>query len=162
MDENTPTTPISVVGGLCFNACFSQLEPKPPSGGADKNVQKGAPNYVFRIMRFFFWLCSFLGPIVPDARKFLKVLYKSSRERNWETGSGQPQIQSTWNTLFASTYWDMRLSMACTAMSAEVVGQIIARDFNSNLVTDGSRQPLSDPNSPACGNLRRGGNCGAF
>jgi hypothetical protein len=29
----TPTTPISVVGDLCFNACFSQLEPKPPSGG---------------------------------------------------------------------------------------------------------------------------------
>jgi hypothetical protein len=25
-----------VVGGLCFNACFSQLEPKPPSGGQTK------------------------------------------------------------------------------------------------------------------------------
>jgi hypothetical protein len=46
--------------------------------------------------------------------------------------------------------------MACTAMSAEVVGRIIARDFNLNLVIDGSRQPLSDPNSPAYGNLRRG------
>jgi hypothetical protein len=30
------TTPISVVGDLCFNACFSQLEPKPPSGGQTK------------------------------------------------------------------------------------------------------------------------------
>jgi hypothetical protein len=31
-----------------------------------------------------------------------------------------------------------------------------------DLVTDGSRQPLSDPNSPAHGNLRRGGDCGAL
>jgi hypothetical protein len=52
--------------------------------------------------------------------------------------------------------------MACTAMSAEVVGRIIVRDFNLNLVTDGSRQPPSDPNSPAYGNLRRGGDCGAL
>jgi hypothetical protein len=59
----------------------------------------------------------------PDARKFLKFLYKSSREQScWEIGSGQPQIQFTWSTLFASAYWDMRLSMAYTAMSAEVVG----------------------------------------
>jgi hypothetical protein len=29
-------TPISVVEDLCFNACFSQLEPKPPSGGQTK------------------------------------------------------------------------------------------------------------------------------
>jgi hypothetical protein len=42
----------------------------------------------------------------------------------------------------------MRLGMACTAMSAEVVGRIVVRDFYLNLVTDGSRQPLSDPNSP--------------
>jgi hypothetical protein len=34
-------------------------------------------------------------------------------------------------------------------LSAEVVGRIIARDFNLNLVTDGSRKPLSNPNSPA-------------
>jgi hypothetical protein len=25
-----------VVGNLCFDACFSQLEPKPPSGGQTK------------------------------------------------------------------------------------------------------------------------------
>jgi hypothetical protein len=109
------------------------------------------------------FVMSSAGGFGPDARKFLKFLYKSSREQNcWEIGSGQPQIQSTWNTLFASTYWDMRLSMACTAMSAEVVGRIIVRDFNLNLATDGSRQPLSDPNTPAYGNLGRGGGRGAF
>jgi hypothetical protein len=31
------TTPTSGVGDYFFDACFSQLEPKPPSGGADKN-----------------------------------------------------------------------------------------------------------------------------
>jgi hypothetical protein len=31
--------PISVVGDLCFDACFSQLEPKPPSGGQEKQKQ---------------------------------------------------------------------------------------------------------------------------
>jgi hypothetical protein len=25
-----------VIGDLCFDACFSQLEPKPPSGGQTK------------------------------------------------------------------------------------------------------------------------------
>ena len=81
-------------------------------------------------------------------------MYKSSRERNcWEIGSGQPQIQFTWNTLLASTYWDMRLSMACTAMSAEVVGRIIVRDFNLNLATDGSRQLSVIPMSPRMGSF---------
>jgi hypothetical protein len=29
-----------VVGDLCFDACFSQLEPKPPSGGQTKRKEK--------------------------------------------------------------------------------------------------------------------------
>jgi hypothetical protein len=67
------TTPISVVGGLCFNVCFSQLEPKPlfvlsarfmllgsfftwvyfllesffsPSGGGDKKLGRYTRNSV--------------------------------------------------------------------------------------------------------------------
>jgi hypothetical protein len=104
------------------------------------------------------FVMSSAGGFGPAARSFLKYLYKISRDRNrWEVGTGQPQIQSTWNTLFASTYWDMRLSMACTSMSAEVVGRIIVRDFNLNLASDGSRQPLVDPNIPAYGRLRLGG-----
>jgi hypothetical protein len=34
------TTPTSVVGDLCFDARFSQLEPKPPSGGRQKKKKK--------------------------------------------------------------------------------------------------------------------------
>jgi hypothetical protein len=123
-----------------------------------RQIQNDGSNKVFVP-----FVMSSAGGFGPDARKFLKFLYKSSRGRNcWEIGSGQPQIQSTWNTLFASTYWDMRLSMACTAMSAEVVGRIIVRDFNLNLATNGSRQPPSDPNTPAYGHLGRGGSRGAF
>ena len=118
-----------------------------------RQIQNDGSNKVFVP-----FVMSSAGGFGPDARKFLKFLYKSSRERNcWEIGSGQPQIQSTWNTLLASTYWDMRLSTACTASPAEVVGRIIVRDFNLNLATDGSRQPLSYPNAPAYGNVRRGG-----
>ena len=107
------------------------------------------------------FVMSSAGGFGPAARKFLKYLYKTSRDRNcWEVESGQPQIQATWSTLYASTYWDMRLSMACTSMSAEVVGRIIVRDFNLNLATDGSRQPFANPNTPAYGLSRQGGGRG--
>ena len=104
------------------------------------------------------FVMSSAGGFGPAARGFLKLLYKSARERNrWEMSSGQPQVESTWNTLFASTHWDMRLSMACTAMSAEVVGRVIVRDFNLNMSRDESRQPWSNPNTPAYGRRRRVG-----
>jgi hypothetical protein len=32
------TTPTRLVGDLCFDACFSQLEPKPPSGGEQTKI----------------------------------------------------------------------------------------------------------------------------
>ena len=37
----------------------------------------------------------------------------------------QHAIQSTWNTAVAATYWDMRLSMACTATDAHVQNRLI-------------------------------------
>jgi hypothetical protein len=45
------TTPISVVGGLSFNACFSELEPKPPSGGQTKNCAPRIRNRPARTAR---------------------------------------------------------------------------------------------------------------
>jgi hypothetical protein len=42
-EKATPTIPISVVGDLCFGACFSQLEPKPPSGGRQKKKSNTRP-----------------------------------------------------------------------------------------------------------------------
>ena len=39
-------------------------------------------------------------------------------------GVGQPAIQTTWNTLRASTYWNMRLSVAGAAKDAQVQNEI--------------------------------------
>ncbi len=40
--------------------------------------------------------------------------------------------------LFASNFWDMRLSAACTLWDAECVGRIITNDFNSALMSNAS------------------------
>ena len=62
--------------------------------------------------------------------------------------SGQPALELAWNTVFASTYWDMRLSVACTSASAEAVNRLVARDQNANMVTHPlRRQPWLDPNA---------------
>jgi hypothetical protein len=45
----------------------------------------------------------------------------------------QPHLHSTWATMYASSYWAMRLSMACLVTSAEVVGRPIVRDENLNM-----------------------------
>jgi len=54
-----------------------------------RQIQNDGSNKVFVP-----FVMSSAGVFGPGARKFLKFLYKSSRERNcWEVGSGQPQIQ---------------------------------------------------------------------
>ena len=94
------------------------------------------------------FIMSSSGGFGPAARSFLKHLYRTSRERGkWLMGQGQPEVHTTWNTLYASTYWDMRLSVACTSMSAEVVGRLLVRDTNLNMAVDPrERQPPRDPN----------------
>jgi hypothetical protein len=93
------------------------------------------------------------GGFGPAARAFLKTLYATARRTgHWVMASGQPQIDVTWNTLFASDYWNMRLSMACTVTSAEVVGKLLVRDFSKDLVTHPERrQAPRDPNFSAVG-----------
>ena len=93
------------------------------------------------------------GGFGPAARAFLKTLYASARRSgHWAMASGQPGVDVTWNTLFASTYWDMRLGMACTVTSVEVVGKLLVRDFNKKIVTHpGRRQAPRDPNYSAYG-----------
>ena len=59
-------------------------------------------------------------------------------------GVGQPDIQTTWNSLYASTYWNMRLSVASAAKDAQVQNDILLSEFTRNLVVLG-RQPNPDP-----------------
>ena len=55
--------------------------------------------------------------------------------------------------MVASSYWDMRLSVACTVTDAEFQNRIIIRDHTMNLPAV-ARQPHPDPNhaphAPAC------------
>jgi hypothetical protein len=44
----------------------------------------------------------------------------------------QPDMKYTWNTMAASSFWDVRLSVACTATDAEFQNRIIIRDHTMN------------------------------
>ena len=107
------------------------------------------------------FVMSSAGGFGPAARAFLKVLYRTARARaKWVMATGQPALERAWNTTFASTYWDMRLSVACTAASAEVVSRLVARDINMGMVTHRlRRQPWGDPNFSVYG-VREGGASG--
>jgi len=98
------------------------------------------------------FVMSSAGGFGPAARKFLKFLFKVARERGKWNMAGLPHLHSTWATMYASSYWSMRLSMACSVTSAEVVGRLVVRDENLNMATDpGRRQPHPDPNANAYG-----------
>ena len=57
----------------------------------------------------------------------------------------QQDMKYTWNTIVASSYWDMRLSVACTVTDAEFQNRIIICDHTMNLPVV-ARQPHPDPN----------------
>jgi len=94
------------------------------------------------------FVMSSAGGFGPEARKFLKGLYKDARERGaYYLGVSHPVLQTTWNTIFAPNLWDQRLSVACTHTDAHYQGRIIANDLTATMVTDRRRsQPHPDPN----------------
>ena len=47
--------------------------------------------------------------------------------------SQQPALKHTWNTMVASSFWDMRLSIACAATDAECQNRVILHDNTLNL-----------------------------
>ena len=51
----------------------------------------------------------------------------------------------TWNTMVSSSFWDMRLSIACAATDAEFQNRIILHDNTLNLPAV-AQQPHPDPN----------------
>ena len=59
--------------------------------------------------------------------------------------SQQPALRHTWNTMVASSFWDMSLSIACAATDAEYQNRILLHDNTSNLPVV-ARQPHPDPN----------------
>ena len=59
--------------------------------------------------------------------------------------SQQPELKHTWNTMVASSFWDMRLSIACAAADAEYQNRISLNDNTLNLSVM-AWQPHPDPN----------------
>jgi len=73
---------------------------------------------------------------------FLKEVYGRAKEADKVLMSQQPALKHSWNTMVVSSFWDMRLSIACAATDAEYQNRIILHD-NIPVV---ARQPHTDHN----------------
>ena len=76
---------------------------------------------------------------------FLKEVYGRAKEADKFLMSQQPALRYSWNTMVASSFWDMRLSIACAASDAEHQNRIILHD-NTLIIPVVARQPHPDPN----------------
>jgi hypothetical protein len=83
-----------------------------------------------------------------------KALKTAQANGRWAMASGQPGVLTTWNTFYASTYWNMRLSVAGAVMDAHVQNDILLRDRTRNLVVVG-RQPHPNPNHSSYSSVGR-------
>ncbi len=82
----------------------------------------------------------------PSMVAFLKEVYCRAKEGDKFLMSQQPALTpQSWNTMVASSFWDMRLSIACAATDAEYQNRIILHDNTLNLPVV-ARQPHPDPN----------------
>ena len=98
------------------------------------------------IKKFVPFVMSSFGGLGPAAREFLTAAYRTARRSEcFILGVNNRMLQTTWNTLTAATYWDARISVACSQADAEFQGRIIANDFSEAWPTFG-RQPHPDPN----------------
>jgi len=85
------------------------------------------------------------GAMGPSMVAFLKEVYGRAKEADKFLMSQQPALRYSWNTMVASSFWDMRLSIACAATDAEIHNRIILHDNTLNLPVV-ARQPHPDPN----------------
>ena len=83
------------------------------------------------------------GAMGPSMVAFLKEVYGRAKEPDKFLISQQPALKHTWNTAMASSFWDMRLSIACAATDADYQNCIILQDNTLPVV---ARQPHPDPN----------------
>ncbi len=81
----------------------------------------------------------------PSMVAFLKEVYGRTKEANKFLMSQQPALKHTWNTMVASSFWDMRLSIVRADTDAEYQNRIILHDNTLNLPVV-ARQPHPDPN----------------
>ena len=91
-------------------------------------------------------LCQPVELWVPRwAVAFLKQADGRAKDADKFLMSQQPALKYTWNTVVSSSFWDMRLSIACAATDAEFQNRIILHDNTLNLPVV-AQQPHPDPN----------------
>ena len=73
------------------------------------------------------------GAMGPSMVFFLKEVYGRAKGADKFLMSQQPALKYLWNTMVASSFWDMRLSIACAATDAEFQNRIILHDNTRNL-----------------------------
>ena len=83
-----------------------------------------------------------MGPLMIA---FLQGVYERTKAAGKFEMRQQSELHYSWNTMVASSFWDMRLSVACVATDAEYQNRIIQRDRTLNLPVV-ARQPHPDPN----------------
>jgi hypothetical protein len=71
------------------------------------------------------------GAMGPSTVAFLNDVYARARAAGKFKMSQQPDMKYTWSTMASSSFWDMRLSVACTATDAAFQNRIIIRDIAS-------------------------------
>ena len=64
----------------------------------------------------------------PSMVAFLKKVYGRAKSADKFLMSQQPALKYSWNTMVASSFWDLHLSIACAAMDAEFQNRIILHD----------------------------------
>ena len=85
------------------------------------------------------------GAMGPSMIAFLQGVYERAKAAGKFEMRQQSELHYSWNTMVASSFWDMRLSVACVATDAEYQNRIIQRDRTLNLPVV-ARQPHPDPN----------------
>ena len=88
---------------------------------------------------------SAFGAMGPSLVSFLKEVYGRAKEAYKFLISRQPALKHSWNTMVASSFWDMRLSIACAATHIEYQNRIILHGNTLNLSVV-AQQPHPDPN----------------
>ena len=81
----------------------------------------------------------------PSMVAFLKEVYGRAKEADTILMSQKPALKYTWNTMVASSFWEMRLSIACAATDAEYHNRIILHENTLYLLVV-AQQPHPDPN----------------
>ena len=85
------------------------------------------------------------GAMGPSMIAFLQSVYERAKAANKFEMWQQSELHYTWNTMVASSFWDMRLSVACVATDAEFQNRVIQRDRTLNFPVV-ARQPNTNPN----------------